>query len=149
VVKVLCICWEIIADEYFVFLLAVLFYPDHVDHHPCPLKCNTVDQVGRVLVLNTISTICNLMPDVPPKHAGPHTRTYLYAKFSACFLDPMSCTIAKNCWCPSNFSCFSSTNIKWCPKHDCIMTQSTAPGKLMSVAKNTISSPVITENRGN
>jgi len=53
----------------------------------------------------------------------------------------MSCTIAKNCWCPSNFSCFSSTNIKWCPKHDCIMTQSTAPGRLMSVAKNTISSP--------
>ncbi len=30
---------------------------------------------------------------------------------------------------------------KWKPKHDCIMTQSTAPGKLMSVARKTISSP--------
>jgi hypothetical protein len=78
-----------------------------------------------------------------------HTNTYLYAKFSACFLDPMSCTMAKNCWCPSNFSCFSSTNIKWWPKHDCIMTQSTAPGRLISVAKNTISSPAITKNMGN
>lgn len=65
----------------------------------------------------------------------------LYAKFSACFLDPMSCTMAKNCWWPSNFSCFSSTNMKWWPKQLCIMTQSTAPGRLMSVARNTMSSP--------
>lgn len=65
----------------------------------------------------------------------------LYAKFSACFRDPISWTIAKNCWWPSNFSCFSSTSMKCWPKHDCIMTQSTAPGKLMSVAKNTMSSP--------
>lgn len=48
-----------------------------------------------------------------------------YAKFSASLRDPMSCTIAKNCWCPSNFSCFSSTNMKLWPKHDCIITQST------------------------
>ena len=31
--------------------------------------------------------------------------------------------------------------MKWCPKHVCIMTQSTAPGRLMSVARNTMSSP--------
>ena len=31
--------------------------------------------------------------------------------------------------------------MKWCPKQLCIMTQSTAPGKLISVAKNTMSSP--------
>lgn len=49
--------------------------------------------------------------------------------------------MAKNCWWPSNFSCFSSTNIKLCPKQLCIITQSTAPGKLMSVARKTISSP--------
>ena len=36
---------------------------------------------------------------------------YLYAKFSACFLVPISCTIAKNCWWPSNFSCFSNTSL--------------------------------------
>jgi len=65
----------------------------------------------------------------------------LYAKFSACFLVPMSCTIAKNCWWPSNFSCFSSTSMKWWPKQLCIITQSTAPGRLMSVARKTISSP--------
>jgi len=53
----------------------------------------------------------------------------------------MSCTMAKNCWWPSIFSCFSRTSIKWWPKQDCIMTQSTAPGRLMSVARNTMSSP--------
>ena len=37
---------------------------------------------------------------------------YLYAKFSACFLVPMSWTMAKNCWWPSNFSCFSNTSLK-------------------------------------
>jgi hypothetical protein len=31
--------------------------------------------------------------------------------------------------------------MKWCPKHDCIMTQSTAPGRLISVARKTMSSP--------
>lgn len=31
--------------------------------------------------------------------------------------------------------------MKWWPKQLCIMTQSTAPGKLMSVARNTMSSP--------
>jgi len=65
----------------------------------------------------------------------------LYAKFSACFRVPMSWTMAKNCWCPSNFSCFSRTSMKWWPKQDCIITQSTAPGKLISVARKTISSP--------
>lgn len=65
----------------------------------------------------------------------------LYAKFSACLRVPMSKTIAKNCWWPSYFSCFSNTSMKWWPKQDCIITQSTAPGKLMSVARKTISSP--------
>ena len=37
----------------------------------------------------------------------------LYAKFSACLRVPINWTIAKNCWCPSNFSCFSNTNLKW------------------------------------
>lgn len=64
-----------------------------------------------------------------------------YAKFSACLRVPISCTIAKNCWWPSYFSCFSKTNMKWKPKQDCIITQSTAPGRLMSVARKTISSP--------
>ena len=31
--------------------------------------------------------------------------------------------------------------MKWWPKQLCIMTQSTAPGRLMSVARNTMSSP--------
>ncbi len=31
--------------------------------------------------------------------------------------------------------------MKWCPKQLCIMTQSTAPGKLISVARKTMSSP--------
>ena len=53
----------------------------------------------------------------------------------------MSCTTAKNCWWPSCFSCFSSTRMKYLSKQHCIMTQSTAPGRLMSVAKNTMSSP--------
>lgn len=53
----------------------------------------------------------------------------------------MSWTMAKNCVCPSHFSCFSSISIKWCPKQLCIITQSTAPGRLISVAKNTMSSP--------
>ncbi len=66
---------------------------------------------------------------------------YRYAKFSACFFEPINCTMAKNCWWPSYFSCFSSTSIKWFPKQDCIITQSTAPGRFISVAKNTISSP--------
>ena len=35
----------------------------------------------------------------------------------------------------------NSTYIKWCPKHDCIITQSTAPGRFMSVARKTMSSP--------
>ena len=48
---------------------------------------------------------------------------------------------AKNCTCPSNFSCFSRTSMKWLPKQLCIMTQSTAPGRLTSVARNTMSSP--------
>lgn len=65
----------------------------------------------------------------------------LYAKFSACFREPINCTMAKNCWWPSYFSCFSKTSMKLCPKHDCIITQSTAPGKLMSVARKTMSSP--------
>ena len=68
--------------------------------------------------------------------------TYLYAKLSACLRVPMSWTIAKNCWRPSNFSCFSKTNMKWLPKQLCIITQSTAPGRFISVARNTISSPV-------
>ena len=35
----------------------------------------------------------------------------------------------------------NSTYMKWWPKQDCIITQSTAPGRLMSVAKKTMSSP--------
>ena len=31
--------------------------------------------------------------------------------------------------------------MKWCPKQLCIITQSTAPGKLISVARKTMSSP--------
>ena len=66
---------------------------------------------------------------------------HLNAKLSACFLVPINWTMAKNCCKPSYFSCFSSTSIKWWPKHDCIITQSTAPGRAISVAKKTISSP--------
>ena len=38
--------------------------------------------------------------------------TYRYAKFSACFLVPINWTMAKNCWWPSNFSCFSKTSLR-------------------------------------
>ena len=65
----------------------------------------------------------------------------LYVKFSACFWVPIIWTIAKNCWWFSCLSCFSSTSIKLCSKQHCIITQSTAPGKLMSVARKTMSSP--------
>ncbi len=46
-------------------------------------------------------------------------------------------------WLPhfSFFSCFSSTSMKRKPKKDCIITQSTAPGRLMSMTRNTMSSP--------
>ena len=47
----------------------------------------------------------------------------------------------KNCCSPSYFSCFSKTSMKWWPKQDCIITQSTAPGRLISVARKTMSSP--------
>lgn len=65
----------------------------------------------------------------------------LYANFSACFLDPISCTITKNCWYPACFTRFSSSNLKWWPKHVCILTQYPAHGWLMCVAENTTSSP--------
>lgn len=69
-------------------------------------------------------------------------QTYLYVKFSVWRRVPISWTMAKNCWWPSALSCFSSTSMKWWLKQDCIITQSTAPGKLISVAKNTMSSPI-------
>jgi len=119
-----------------IYLLFGLWHPVYQKGHFLPISI-------RLCIIKCIMFIMNATTSIT------HTNTYLYAKFSACFLDPMSCTMAKNCWCPSNFSCFSSTNIKWWPKHDCIMTQSTAPGRLISVAKNTISSPAITKNMGN
>lgn len=96
-------------------------------------------------------------------NTSPICFTYLYANCIVCFRDPISWTIAKNFSSPF-FSCFSNTSIKWwpkqlcgrnikcsfvplfiknlCPKNrTCIITQSTAPGRLMSVARNTISSP--------
>lgn len=36
--------------------------------------------------------------------------------------------------------------MKLWPKHDCIITQSTAPRRLMSVARNTMSSPIKMEH---
>lgn len=58
------------------------------------------------------------------------TVTYVYEKFSASFLDPMSCTAGNKCCCPTKNSYVCRINKKWRPKHDWIMAQSLASDTL-------------------
>ena len=88
----------------------------------------------------------NLSSPNPFSYSLTIQKIFIYYKHtnlnsSASLAAPISCTTAKNCWWPSCFSCFSSTKMKYFSKQHCIITQSTAPGRLMSVARNTMSSP--------